>query len=317
MAQITFADYELTLTKKKGARGEFLSEMEQIVPWGELISLIEPYYPKVSNGPGRRPYPLETMLRIYLLQIWYNRSDPGIESDLVEIPCFRYFVNKRNDGLHVPDETTILNFRHLLEEHDLTKKIFDTVHKYLVDHGARVSKGTVIDATIISAPTSIKNATKSRDPEMKHTKKGEQYYFGMKAHIGVDSEDGTVHSVVCTAANVADVTRADELLDGNETEVFADAGYRGIEKRTSHPSMNFNVAMRPGERKLLPKDSDLYREERSKSSIRAKVEHVFCVIKRQFGFVKTRYRGLKKNADLLYVLCAFANIWLFRKKLRA
>jgi IS5 family transposase len=315
MAQRTFADYEMAVNKKTW-RDDRLDLMESIVPWDDFVQVIQPYYPKSSGGPGRPSYPLMTMLRIYLLQIWFNLSDPAMEADLINIPCFRYFVNKHNDEILIPDETTILNFRHLIERHDLAKKIFCAVNAYLRTRGSRAT-GSVIDSTIISAATSIKNSTKSRDPEMKHTKKGQQYYFGMKAHIGVDSEDGTVHSVVCTGANEADINQADNLLDGNETVVYGDAGYRGIERRTTHVGVQFEIAMRPGKRKLLAKDSKEYLEERRKSSVRAKVEHVFCVIKRVFGFVKTRYRGLRKNTDLLYVLCAFANIWLFRKKLTA
>jgi IS5 family transposase len=236
---------------------------------------------------------------------------------LIDTPWFRRFAGVETmEGL-IPDETTILNFRHLLEANGLATQIFETVNSYLMARGLRLSKGTIVDATIIAAPSSTKNASGTRDPEMHQTKKGNEWHFGMKAHIGVDAETGLVHSLTGTSANVHDITQTEHLLHGEETDVFADAGYRGVEKRLSM-STNWHIAMRPGKRKQLTQlKSDRIREriEQLKASVRAKVEHPFRVIKRQFGFTKVRYRGLAKNTTQLHTLFALSNLWMARRHL--
>src|SRR5512142_2214659 len=233
MKQLSFSDVEYGGKRKRTRREVFLAEMHRAVPWAELEALIAPHYPKA--GGGRRPYPLSTMLRIHCLQQWYGLSDPAMEEELYEIASMRQFAGLSLARGSVPDETTILNFRHLLEQHGLAREIFDAVKSHLQAAGLLLRQGTIVDATIISAPSSTKNSTGERDPEMHQTKKGNQWYFGMKAHVGADAESSLVHSVAVTAANEADVTQVDQLLHGRETEVHADAGYTGAEKRVERP----------------------------------------------------------------------------------
>jgi len=242
-------------------------------------------------------------------------SDPAMEDALYEIHSMRKFAVLSLE--RIPDETTILNFRHLLEKHKLGEKIFREISKLLEEHGLILKEGTAVDATIISAPSSTKNSEGKRDPEMHQTKKGNQWYFGMKAHIGVDAETGVVHSMTTTRANDHDITEADKLLHGEEEDVFADSGYRGIEKRPEHQDRkaNWHIAMMPGKRKQLDKNNSQERLEQAKASIRAKVEHPFRIIKRQFGFTKTRYRGIKKNDNHLNAMFALANLYMCRHKL--
>ena len=284
-----------------------------------LLALIAPHYPKMGR-PGRQPYPLATMLRIHFLQQWYALSDPGMEEALYEMPVMRRFA--RLSGLdNIPDETTILNFRRLLETHDLAPQLLERVNAHLARKGQSLKAGTIVDATIIAAPSSTKNRDGKRDPEMHQTKKGNQYYFGMKAHIGVDDESGLVHSVVGTAANVADITQVDKLLHGDENVVCADAGYTGVEKRPEHAGREviWQVAARRSTYKKLDKRSALYKAkrkiEKAKAQVRAKVEHPFRVIKRQFGYVKVRFRGLAKNTAQLVTLFALSNLWMARRHL--
>jgi IS5 family transposase len=291
--------------------------MEAVVPWKALIDLIEPQYPKAGSKGGRPAYPLETMLRIHLMQQWYDLSDPAMEDALIEVPTMRRFAGINLISDRIPDETTILSFRHLLEKHDLGKQIFETVKRHLKANGMAMKQGTIIDATLIAAPSSTKNEKGERDPEMHQTKKGNQWYFGMKVHIGVDKDTGLIHLVETTAANVHDLTPAAELLHGEETVVYADAGYQGIEKRAEMEGkgIGFRVAMRPGKRRALPDTPEGRVEdliETAKAHIRAKVEHPFRVMKRQFGFQKTRLRGMLKNSCKVNVLAALANLFMAR-----
>ncbi|SEC59867.1 transposase, IS4 family /transposase, IS5 family [Pseudomonas anguilliseptica] len=301
MKQMTFADAEYAGKRKQTRKELFLIEMDQVVPWKGLIALIEPHYPK---GEGGRPaYPLMAMLRVHLMQNWFGYSDPAMEEALYETTILRQFAGLSLE--RIPDETTILNFRRLLEKHELAAGILAVINGYLGDRGLSLRQGTIVDATLINAPSSTKNKDGKRDPEMHQTKKGNQYYFGMKAHIGVDDESGLVHSVVGTAANVADVTQVDKLLHGKENMVGADAGYTGVEKRPEHEGREviWQIAARRSTYNTLSKRSALYKAkrkiEKAKAQVRAKVEHPFRVIKRQFGYVKTRFRGLAKNTAQL------------------
>ena len=317
MKQMTFADAEYAGKRKQTRKELFLIEMDQVVPWKGLIALIEPHYPK---GEGGRPaYPLMAMLRVHLMQNWFGYSDPAMEEALYETTILRQFAGLSLE--RIPDETTILNFRRLLEKHQLATGILAVINGYLGDRGLSLRQGTIVDATLINAPSSTKNKDGKRDPEMHQTKKGNQYYFGMKAHIGVDDESGLVHSVVGTAANVADVTQVEKLLHGEENMVGADAGYTGVEKRAEHEGREviWQIAARRSTYRKLDKRSALYKAkrkiEKAKAQVRAKVEHPFRVIKRQFGYVKTRFRGLAKNTAQLVTLFALSNLWMARRHL--
>jgi transposase, IS5 family len=304
-------------SNKPTRRRVFLLEMERVVPWSELVALIAPHCPEGRRG--RPPFNVEAMLRIHFMQQWFNLSDPAMEEALHDVPLFRDFAGLGGWADRLPDESTILRFRHLLEAKKLGPQIFAAVNELLERKGLLLRAGTVVDATLIAAPSSTKNKSGERDPEMHQSKKGEQWYFGMKAHIGVDAESGLVHTVRGTAGNVGDVVEANSLLHGQETEALGDAGYQGADKRPdANPRVTWNVAMRPGKRKQLDKSQVLDRMkdefERTKASIRAKVEHPFRVIKQQFGHVKVRYRGLAKNTAQLHTLFALANLWLVRGK---
>jgi IS5 family transposase len=284
--QLGFSDYEQTTAKKQTKREKFLAEMEVVVPWDALISLIEPHYPKTSKKGGRPPYPLATMLRIHLLQQWYSLSDPAMEEALIEVPTMRRFA----------------------------------VNAHLSARGMTMRQGTIVDATLIAAPSSTKNKEGKRDPEMHQTRKGNQWYYGMKVHIGVDKDSGLIHSVVTTAANVHDLTPAAGLLHGDEKVVYGDAGYQGIAKRpeVTGNSAEFRVAMRPGKRRGLPDTAEGRLQdliEAAKAHVRAKVEHPFRVIKQQFGFQKTRLRGMAKNRCKVNVISALTNLFLARRLL--
>ncbi|URI06280.1 IS5 family transposase [Aquincola tertiaricarbonis] len=307
----------LNLSTKKTRKREFLEEMERVVPWSALMQVVEPYYPKAKTG--RPPFPIETMLRVHYLQQWFALSDPAMEEALHDMPVFREFARLGEGVERLPDETTILRFRHLLEKHDLATDMLRVVNDILQAKGLMMKKGTVVDATLIAAPSSTKNAEGERDPEMKQAKKGNQWYFGMKAHIGVDAHSGLVHSVVGTAASVNDVTQAGALLHGDEEVAFGDAGYQGVHKRIEAQGPQWHVAMRPGlRRKLNPFIAPHFEAlslEKWKASIRAKVEHPFRVIKRQFGYTKVRYRGLAKNTAQIVTLFALSNLWMARRQL--
>lgn len=317
MSQLSFGDAEYAGKRKQTRREVFLGEMERVVPWDALLALIEPFYPKA--GGGRPPYPLATMLRIHLMQNWFGLSDPGMEEALYEITPLRQFARLRMTGA-IPDETTLLNFRHLLEAHDLAPKILGAINADLSRKGLLLKRGTIVDATIIAAPTSTKNADGTRDPEMHQTKKGNEWYFGMKAHIGVDVESGLVHTVTTTAANAADVTQTEHLLHGEEVVVHADAGYTGADKRLEDREITVHVAEKRGKVKAIRNEA--LREavqalETLKARIRARVEHPFRVVKRQFGYVKVRFRGLAKNTAQVLTLFALSNLWQARRRLLA
>jgi IS5 family transposase len=307
-------------TSKRTRRREFLEEMERVVPWSDVVALVAPYMPEGKRG--RPPFAVEVMLRIHFMQQWFTLSDPAMEEALHDVPLFREFAGVEGWDERLPDESTILRFRHVLEKHKLAAQILQTINDLLSHKGLLLKSGTVVDATLIAAPSSTKNATGERDPEMKQSRKGQQWYFGMKCHIGVDAESGLVHTVRGTSGHVNDVIEANSLLHGQESDVFADAGYQGAGKRPdAQPGVNWHIAMRPGKRKTLDLSSPLAamieKVEKIKASIRAKVEHPFRVIKRQFGHVKVRYRGLAKNTAQLHTLFALANLWLVRRQLLA
>ena len=307
--------------RKTTRRDVFLAEMDKVVPWAELCAVIEPFYPKPrADGGGRPTVGLERMLRIHFLQQWYALSDPAVEEALYDSAAMRRFVGIDLGRESAPDETTVCKFRHLLERHGLADQLFATVGTHLTRHGFKLSQGTIVDATIIAAAPSTKNKAKARDPEMHQTKKGNQWFFGMKAHIGVDAESGLVHTVTGTAANVADVTEVPNLLHGKERHVFGDAGYIGAEKRAAKRGRKFWIAAKRSVVKAI--DDTKLREiteqlEHAKASIRAAVEHPFRVIKRQFGYVKVRYKGLAKNTAQVKTLLALGNLWMARKHLLA
>nr|WP_262404495.1 IS5 family transposase [Xanthomonas oryzae] len=316
--QLTFGDAEGLGKRKQTRREIFLAEMERIVPWKRLLALIEPHYP-VSGRPGRQPYALARMLRIHLLQQWYALSDPAMEEALHEIPTLRRFAQL--GGLdNVPDETTILNFRRLLETHGIAARMLEAVNAHLSRKGQSLRSGTIVDATLIAAPSSTKNADRARDPEMHQTKKGNQWYFGMKAHIGVDEFSGLVHHVQCTAANVADITVTHALLHGKEDSVFGDSGYTGAEKNATScraARLHFHCRQALHDSSHWQQSARAWAErwEHFKASVRAKVEHPFRVIKRQFGYTKVRYRGLAKNTAQVQTLFALSNLWMVRRHL--
>ena len=308
-------DLGLNLSTRRTRKAVFLDEMNLVVPWGELVALIAPHAPVAKTG--RPPFALESMLRIHFLQQWFGLSDLAMEEALFEVALYREFVTLGSTE-RIPDRVSILRFRHLLEEHDLSQRIMAAINAILAKKGLLLKTGTVVDATLIAVPSSTKNSSGERDPEMHQTKKGNQWHFGMKAHIGVDADSGLVHSVIGTAANVNDVTQGHALLHGEEEVVFADADYPGADKRPEATGVDWQVAMRPGKRaaqKNTPWGEFTERVEKFKASVRAKVEHPFRVIKRQFGYTKVRYRGLAKNTAQLVTLFALSNLWMARRTL--
>lgn len=313
MRQITFATAGFERYAKTTRRAAFLAEMDVVVPWKRLCALIEPYYPKPGNG--RPPIPLERMLRIHFLQHWFNLSDPAAEEALYESPALRAFAGVDLGAEPAPDETTILRFRHLLEAHDLSARIFEDVLAHLEAKGMKVATGTIVDATIIHAPSSTKNKDQARDPEMHQTKKGNQWYFGMKAHLGVDSAEKLIHAVAATPANVHDGEIIGDLLHGEETRVWGDQAYRGkIDIIRQHaPCAQDFTNKRYRHRGIV--DEAERAKNRTKSKVRSKVEHPIGIIKRIFGFAKVRYRGIAKNANRLFVACALANLFMVRRRL--
>lgn len=314
MKQQTLAEGSFEKFRKRTRKEQFLADMEQIIPWQELSQVIEPFYPK-PQGAGRRPVGIERMLRIYFLQHWFHLSDPGAEEALYDSRAMREFVGIDLGREPAPDETTILNFRHLMEKHNLGDELFKAVNGYLEENGMKVSRGTIVDATIINAPSSTKNKDNARDPEMHQTRKGNQWYFGMKAHIGVDSQSKLIHSVVATAANVHDSQVLEDLLHGEETRVWGDSAYAGQkEVLNEHAPQAKDFTHKKASRNKALTEEDKSRN-RTKSKVRAKVEHVFHVLKRQFGFTKVRFRGLDKNANHLFAACALVNLVLAKKRL--
>lgn len=300
---------------KKTKRERFLAEMEQVLPWGRLLALIEPHYPKGGPRGGRPPLPLERMFRIYCLQQWYNLSDPGAEEALYDSITMRRFAGVSSDADVIPDESSILNFRRLLEKHQLTERLLSEVNAHLCERGLFVGKGTIVDATIIDAPSSTKNARKERDPQMHQTRKGKQWYFGMKVHTGTDADSGLVHTVVATAANVADINVLGELLHGNEQSLHGDSAYhsKALKAQAEASAVAFNVNQRGTKNRPLTRAQRM--RNRRLSRVRAVVEHPFLVVKHLWGHAKVRYRGLEKNLAQMYTLFALANVFRVRRRL--
>ena len=298
---------------RKGKRELFLDQMEQVVPWAELLALVEPHYPKAGNG--RQPAGLSIMLRTYFLQQWFGFSDPGMEEAFYDSPALRRFAGVDLGRAAAPDESTILRFRHLLEEHELCGQILDTVNHFLASRGIRIGTGTIVDATIINAPSSTKNSTGKRDPQMHQTRKGQQWYFGAKAHIGVDSKSGIVHSVCTSAASVADKHMLPDLLHGAEKKVWGDAGYQGQTEaiHAAAPGAQDMTSRRTKFKNYV--DEEAKRKNTTKARVRSKVEWCFRILKRVFGFTKVRYRGLRKNHEWLCAAFALVNLYQNRKRL--
>jgi IS5 family transposase len=311
--QTSFSQAEFADKKKITRREKFLARMEGIIPWADLLAVLEPFYPKGERG--RPPIGLERMLRVYFLQQWYGLADEAIEDAIYDSQAMRGFarIDLAADG--VPDATTLLKFRRLLEANDLCKGLFNAINADLATRGLMMRAGTLVDATLLAAPPSTKNQEKKRDPEMHQTRKGNQWYFGMKAHIGADRDSKLVHTVVVTAANVADITKTAELLQGQETQVHADAGYTGVEKRAEITALNrtidWQIAGKRGRIKKMaegPEKETLKASEKAKASVRAFVEHPFHILKNLFRHRKVRYRGLAKNGHQLYTLFGLANL---------
>ncbi|UQG59280.1 IS5 family transposase [Marinobacter sp. M3C] len=319
MKQTSFAQAEFAAKKKTTRRERFLAEMEQTVPWSRLLNALSPfYYPDSRGKRGRPPIPLKRMLRMYFVQQWYALADEALEDAIYDSQALRNFVGIDLAVESVPDATTLLKFRHLLEKQALTQVIFEQINGHLADRGMLMREGTIVDATIIAAPPSTKNKAKARDPEMHQTRKGNEWYFGMKAHIGTDADSGLVHSLTGTAANVADITETERLLHGEETEAYADAGYTGVAKRDEFKDtkVTWHVAEKRGKLKKMaegPRKDLVTQFERAKAQIRAKVEHPFHVIKNLFRHRKVRYRGLLKNTAQLFTLFALGNLILARR----
>ena len=315
MRQSSFAEAGFERYSKRTRRERFLQEMDRVVPWEALEALIEPCYPSKRQGAGRPAVGLDRMLRIHFLQHWFNLSDPAVEEALYDSKAMRRFVGIDLGREPAPDETTICKFRHLLEANGLGEAIFQKVGEHLKGRGLRVSGGTIVDATLINAPSSTKNRAKKRDPEMRQTKKGNQWYFGMKAHIGVDARTKLIHSVATTPANVHDSQVLTKLLHGEEREVWGDSAYQGQGKviRQAAPQAREFIQEKAVRRRPL---SEAQRaRNRLRSKIRAKVEHPFHIMKRVFGFTHVRYRGLAKNTHRVQVTCALVNLFLVRKQL--
>jgi IS5 family transposase len=317
--QTSFSEWEYAGKKKQTRRDRFLQQMEKIVPWREWVALIEPHYPEGKRG--RPPIGCERMLRLYLLQVWYHLSDEGLEDAVYDSQALRQFSRIDLSSESVPDATTLLKFRHLLESHHLTEKMFAQLRGSLSDKGMLMKEGTIVDATILEAPSSTKNEQNCRDSEMHQTKKGNEWHFGMKAHIGVDAASGLVHTVKATAAHVADIAMSGELLHGEECWVYADAGYVGVDKRDeiqqNHAGVTWLIAKRRSAiRKMedgLEKEVQIA-EEYSKAAVRSKVEHPFHCVKNLFGFRKTCYKGIAKNLSRLFILFASANLLILGRR---
>ena len=298
---------------RKSRRELFLDEMEQIVPWADLLALVEPHYAKA--GKGRQPVGLSIMLRTYFVQQWFNLSDPGVEEALYESPVLQRFVGVDLGMAPAPDETTVLRFRHLLEKHSLGGQMLDTVNEHLESKGIKIQTGTIVDASILHAPSSTKNEKKQRDPAMHQTRKGNQWFFGLKAHIGVDAKQGHVHSVATSSANVSDVHMLPDLLHGEERKVWGDGGYQGQTEaiKQAAPFAQDMTCKRTQFKNYV--DEEAKRKNTTKSRVRAKVEHVFRILKRVFGFDKVRYRGIAKNHHRLCANFALVNLYMHRKRL--
>ena len=313
--QLSFGSLDYAAKKKRTKRDVFLAEMAAVVPWAKLVMLIEPHYPKLGPQGGRRPYPLPTMLRIYCLQQWYNLSDPGAEEALYDIQSMRNFAGLDLGHDAIPDETTILNFRHLLESHDLTKAIFAAVAEHLAKKGELLRGGTIVDATLIAASPSTKNKEQKRDPDMSSSKKGNQWYFGMKAHIGVDAESGLVHTAGVTTGKVHDAKVMANLIREDDTAVYGDKGYVSDVKMRAAEEAGVKWAVKEKAKPGRALTKRQRAKNRRNGKVRAKVEHVFRVLKCQFGYRKVRYRGIAKNGAQVFSLLALANLYLARGRL--
>jgi IS5 family transposase len=319
--QTSFSDLEYAGKKKQTRRERFLTQLQAVTPWAQLEAALAPFYP-AGKGPGRPPLGLSRMLRMYVAQQCFGLSDEGIEDAVYDSHAIRRFIGIDLAREAAPDATTLLKFRRLLEDQGLTGVIFETIRDHLAREGLLLREGTLVDATLIAAPPSTKNRDQARDPDMHQAKKGNQWHFGMKAHIGVDLDSGLVHTVLTTPANVNDVTQAHGLLHGQETVALGDAGYQGVAKRPENQDapVTWHVALRPGVRRALPNDALGRLQERIeqvKASLRAKVEHPFHIIKNLFKHRKTRYRGLAKNQAQLFTLFGLANLVLAGWRLRA
>lgn len=315
MKQRSFASLSFSSKKKKTRKEAFLEQMAACVPWAAFEAVIAPHYPR-SGRRGGQPIGLATQLRIYLMQQWFNLSDPMMEDALYEIESMRRFAGLELCEDRIPDETTILKFRHLLEAHDLTSALFAQVDAHLQAQGLQVSKGTMVDATLIAAPTSTKNKAQARDPEMHSTRKNRQWYFGMKIHVGADVNSGAAHRVTVTAANEADISELPNLLRADDTVIFGDAGYTSdsYKRGARHLGLRWcvNDKRKPGHGNL---SSTQRKRNRRYSRVRARVEHLFRILKCQFGYRKVRYKGLAKNASQVMSLMALANLYLLRRQL--
>ncbi|MBD3766273.1 MAG: IS5 family transposase [Rhodobacterales bacterium] len=317
MKQTSFASLSFASKKKKTRKELFLEQMQACVPWPQFEAVIEPYYPK-SGRRGGQPIGITTMLRIYLMQQWFNLSDPMMEDALYEVESMRRFAGLELCEDRIPDETTILKFRHLLEKHALTERLFEAVNAHLLSRGLQVSRGTMVDATLIAASPSTKNAKGERDPEMHQTRKGKQWYFGMKIHIGADVDSGAAHTVTVTAANEADINQLPKLLRASDQVIFGDAGYSSDEYKRGARALGIHWKVND---KRKPGHGDLSRKQRKRnrqqSSIRARIEHLFRIIKCQFGYRRVRYKGLEKNRAQVMSLMVLANLYLLRGRLAA
>lgn len=318
--QQSFTDIEYSNRKRKTKREEFLDIMDEIIPWGEWVDFIKPQYP--DGKRGRPPKGIEVMLRMYLLQIWFSLSDEGLEDSICDSYAMRKFMGINFAEEQVPDATTLLHFRHLIEGNEIAKKLFSAINYVLEQGGCMMRGGTIVDATIISAPKSTKNASGKRDPEMHQTKKGGEWYFGMKCHVGVDAGTGYIHSLEATSANVHDITQASKLIRDDDEVLYGDSGYIGIEKREeikNHPNksqIKYRINRRPGKIRAMKNGYAKSFEkqlERRKSSVRSKVEYVFHIIKDKFGFRKATYRGIAKNLNRLYMLACSANLYMCQR----
>ena len=314
MKQTTFASQAFERKKKQTRRERFLAEMEKVVPWTALLAVIEPHYPTTGRR-GRPPMPLATMLRIYFMQQWYALSDPAMEDALYEVESMRRFagLDLTNDAM--PDETTILKFRHLLEKHALTSQMMNIINDTLEQRGLLLKGGTMVDATIIHAPPSTKNQERKRDPEMHQTKKGNQWYFGMKVHVGADVNSGLVHTVSVTPANVSDINQLPHLVREDDRAVFGDKGYvnNKLKRVARKAGLFWGVSLKASKQHPLTEANKRFNHKMS--SIRARVEHVFRVIKRQFGYTKVRYKGIAKNAAQVFSLIGLTNLYVARRAL--
>ena len=317
MKQQTFASLDYAHKKKQTRRERFLSEMERCIPWEGLLAVIEPHYPR-GGRRGGQPIGLEVMLRIYLMQQWFGLSDPLMEDSLYEVASMRNFAGLELNDERIPDESTILQFRHLLERHHLTQGLFEAVQEHLREQGYHLSKGTMVDATLIAASGSTKNQARERDREMRSTRKGGQYYFGMKVHIGADVDSGAAHEVAVTAANEADIDQLPNLLRADDAAVFGDAGYASDSYKRGARALGIgwyvNDKRKPGRGNLSASQKQ---RNRRHSRVRARVEHIFRIIKCQFGYRRVRYKGLAKNRAQVLSLVALANIYLLRRSLMA